>query len=276
MRYQLDYHNIEKLPEQSLAVIQCGYQRCFSAHHSPPRLYPQYSVTFIIRGKGSCTIGNQTYHLQAGQGFLILPGMLTQYTANADDPWHYIYALFNGIDSEALIRNAGLDAGNVTFDFRMEEMLGDLQAMYESSITNKARGYDVTGRFLIVMSHLICDASERRHHDSSSDNYLDRAVSYIEDHYPYNITVQDIADAVRIDRTYLYKLFKARLNISPNQYLNDRRLTRAKELILHTSMTVSEIALSVGFYDLSHFNRVFTAKLGITPGQYRKSIDSEI
>lgn len=271
MDYILDYNNINKLPEQSLAVTQCGLQKCLGAHKAPPRLYHYYSVAFILSGKGKYTAEGKTFELSAGQGFLILPGVLTSYVADASEPWHYIYAMFRGSDSEALIRNSGLGNGKFVFDFNLDEkMKSDLYEMYECSRSNEALGYDVTGRFLVVMSRLIKKATQSSRSNDTAKEHLSRAVAYIEDHYPYSISVNDIATAVSIDRTYLYKLFKSHFGISPIKALNERRLTRAKELLDTSDITVSEIALSTGFYDLSHFNRVFSSKFGMTPGQYRK------
>ena len=273
MDYILDYNNIKKLPEQSLAVTQCGLQKCLGAHKAPPRLYHYYSVAFILSGKGAYTSNGKTFELRAGQGFLIRPGVLTSYVSDSDDPWHYIYAMFRGSDSEALIRNAGFSDGKVIFDFTLDtEMKKDLYSMYECSRSNEALGYDVTGHFLLIMSRLIKIASQKIRSRNPSESYLRRALSYIEDHYPYNISIQDIANAVSIDRTYLYKLFKAHIGLSPIEVLNNRRLERAKELLAGTDISVSEIALSTGFYDLSHFNRVFSGNFGITPGQYRKEL----
>ena len=95
------------------------------------------------------------------------------------------------------------------------------------------------------------------------------ALSYIDDHFSYDISVKDIADFVGIDRTYLYRLFKKHLGMSPSKLLTDVRLKRAISLMEYNQLSVNEIAVSAGFYDLSHFSKAFIAEFGMSPGKYR-------
>ena len=73
LSYKTDRYDIKKLPNQSLAVTQCGLQICNSGHSCGPCLYEHYSVCFILSGKGTYTCGGKTYTLCAGQGFIIIP-----------------------------------------------------------------------------------------------------------------------------------------------------------------------------------------------------------
>ena len=101
--------------------------------------------------------------------------------------------------------------------------------------------------------------------------YLDQCLSFISNHYAHQITVQDIADDVSIDRTYLYKLFKQNLGISPQDYLLNYRITRAGDLLRTTDRSITDIAYSVGFRDFSAFSRQFKARYQVTPTNYRVS-----
>ena len=273
MSYKTDRYDIKKLPNQSLAVTQCGLQICNSGHSYGPFLYSHYSAHFILSGKGTYTCGGKTYTLCAGQGFMIIPDMPNTYTADIDEPWKYIYANFCGADDETLVHSAGLNEDNMIFEFDLtDDMLHDLTMMHSASKDQSARGYDVTGYFLLVMSRLVKANTQRNANTNLPQHYVRRAISYIEDNYPEKITVESIAAYVGIDRTGLYRIFKKNLNISPAQFLISYRLERAKAMMEHDNLTISEIAVSTGFFDAAHFTGAFSKKYGISPGRYHTEL----
>lgn len=270
MSYIIDRQTVEQLPSQSLSVIQCGLQICHSGHTSKWAVYPHYSVTFILEGCGVYHVNGHEYTLRSGDGFLITPGSFTSYTADRTTPWRYIYAIFTGTGSDALVHHAGLDADHLTFRYELsDDMRSILYAMFQASHSSAAKGYDVLGYFLLAMSRLVQAADARSVALVDPAQYCARAQSYIEDHYPYAVTVQQIADWVGIDRTYLYRIFRARLGMSPGAYLRQFRLEKAVALMENDALTLGEIALSTGFYDASHFHRCFTARYRESPQAYR-------
>lgn len=270
MSYKSERYNIPKLPGQSLAVTQCGLTICDRSHSCGPLIYGHYSAHFIIEGKGVYISNGKTVPLHAGQGFMIIPNIPNTYIADDKEPWKYIYANFSGADDETLVHNSGLDEENMTFDFVLSEgMLSDLKKMHQAGKDLDARGYDVTGFFLLVMSRLVRSNSNLGKGALLPDHYVRRAISYIEDNYHEDISVSEIASYVGIDRTYLYRIFIKDLGISPSKFLLSYRLDRAKALMEHKNISLSEIAISTGFSDPSHFSKAFSSKFGCSPGKYR-------
>ncbi len=271
MSYSGKRHRFFRLPNQSLAVTECGLTICDPGHPTPPRIYGHYSAHFILEGKGVYYVNGKEYSLSAGEGFMITPDAPASYKADDKEPWRYIYATFAGPDDAAIVHYAGLNDTKVTFSFDLsEDMISDLNSMLKCSEAQGAKGYDVTGYFLLVMSRLIKANTEKKGDSYLPEHYVQKAISYIEDNYPYNITIGDIASFVGIDRTYLYRLFLKNTKITPTKYLTNYRLERAVAMMEHDSMTLHDIALSAGFYDTSHFTKVFSLHYGITPGKYRK------
>lgn len=102
-------------------------------------------------------------------------------------------------------------------------------------------------------------------------SYTDLAIRYIEANYSQSINISSIADALRIERTYLYRLFKERTGMSPKDFLITYRLKRSCSLLTETTQPIKVIALSVGYEDALYFSRLFKHTYHCTPTHYRQS-----
>ncbi len=277
MSYSGTRHDIELIPSRSLSVTQCGLTICDKGHKTPSRIYGHYSVHFILEGKGCYRAAGKSYELSAGQGFMIFPDIPNSYEADEKEPWKYIYANFSGIDDDAIVHYSGINENNVTFSFDLsEDMLNDIYAMYKASSKNGAKGYDVTGYFLLVMSRLIKSCLEKPKNDYLLHHYVSKAVSFIEDNYPNSITVSDIASFIGIERTYLHRIFQKATGTTPLKYLSAYRLSKAELLMRHDNMSLSDIAHATGFYDVAHFSKAFISKNHISPNQYRRNLKCQL
>lgn len=83
-------------------------------------------------------------------------------------------------------------------------------------------------------------------------------------------SLTELADRVRLDRSYLVRLFTAQVGVSPIAYVARQRLQRAAGLLRSTSLDVQQIAVRVGYDDASYFARRFRAEFGVSPTAYRK------
>ena len=97
-----------------------------------------------------------------------------------------------------------------------------------------------------------------------------RALGLIEAGVGQSITVSALAEQVGISRRELLRLFRRELNDTPSRILADRRLDRARSLILNTRLPMALIADAVGFSSQSHLTSSYRAGFGITPAQQRR------
>lgn len=95
------------------------------------------------------------------------------------------------------------------------------------------------------------------------------AQEYIDAHYAEELRIAAVAQAFHLSPCYFSHAFKALTGYSPKRYLLLLRLSRAKELLIHTDLPVAEIALRCGFASSGSLIRAFRQELRITPNQYR-------
>jgi len=99
---------------------------------------------------------------------------------------------------------------------------------------------------------------------------VQRALAMIEAGVGQSITVTELATRIGISRRELLRLFRSELNSTPSSILGQRRLDRARSLILNTGLPMTTIADSVGFSSQSHLTSSYRAHFGITPAQQRR------
>lgn len=94
--------------------------------------------------------------------------------------------------------------------------------------------------------------------------------NYLDEHYTERIVLDDLAERYYINKYYLTKIFKETYGSTINGYIIAKRITRAKQLLRFTDMTVDEIGNAVGMGDANYFSRTFRKVEGISPSEYRK------
>ena len=99
---------------------------------------------------------------------------------------------------------------------------------------------------------------------------LSQALSFIENNYMKEITVEDIAESSGLNRSYFGKIFKDSVGKSPQEFLISYRMIKAAELLKLTRYSVAEIGSAVGYPNQLHFSRAFKSVYGVSPRNWRK------
>ena len=98
---------------------------------------------------------------------------------------------------------------------------------------------------------------------------VDSARLYIDHNYMHEITLEDVSAFTGFTRCYFSRVFKQQSGITFSEYLRQKRINMAAELLIHSKQPIMDIASSVGFGSIATFNRVFHSVKNCTPSQYR-------
>jgi DNA-binding response OmpR family regulator len=98
-----------------------------------------------------------------------------------------------------------------------------------------------------------------------------QAMAYIHQHYAEPLTREEIASYVHFSPDYLTDCFRQEQGITPMVYLNRYRIFQARSLLEDSDLTITQVALAVGFSEGAHFTRTFRREVGMTPRAYRRS-----
>ena len=103
----------------------------------------------------------------------------------------------------------------------------------------------------------------------NSDVEFIRLVDYMERHLADKITLETLASLIHFNESYLIERFKDAMGVPPMKYLNEMRMERAKELLVTTEKSITDIARETGFQSIHYFCRTFRKKENMTPQAYR-------
>jgi AraC-like DNA-binding protein len=146
-------------------------------------------------------------------------------------------------------------------------------AYFHSKVLSSSQ-YSAAIRLLEIFGkHLSLVANQMMLQDAESESPMIRRVkAYIAGHHADPISLEGIANAMHVSTFYFCKLFKKAIGITFTDYLGRVRVEKAKNLLLNPHLRVSEIAYTVGFQSLTHFNRVFRALTGDSPTHFREKL----
>jgi AraC-like DNA-binding protein len=98
---------------------------------------------------------------------------------------------------------------------------------------------------------------------------IQQAVRYINDNYRTDIRLAAVAREAGMSPSHFSRIFRKVMGLSYQEYLNSRRITKAKNLLRTSPRSITEIAISLGFADSTGFGRIFKKLTGQTPSAYR-------
>lgn len=143
-------------------------------------------------------------------------------------------------------------------DYSNRLMISDVYPLRDrrGRLIGTARTYRLTGR----------DSSEARNY-----NALRAVATEIDRRYAEPLSLDELARRAGMSKSTFKRTFTRLFEVSPGQYLLRVRLNAARRLLETTDRLISDVALDCGFYDQSHFSRLFRRARGLTPGAYRRA-----
>ncbi len=238
-----------------------GMEKCAPSHSFGPYIRDCFLVHFVRRGKGTF-VNHKTgglYHINKPSVFVIKPGELTTYTADAKEPWEYVWIGFgaNKYFSEKLKKLPD------TVDFPYD----CFDKIYDSLVFSGITSELATSAIYEMMHYLFLE--EKKDRDPAA-----QVKAFIKQHYMEPITVEEIAGDIGLDRRHLTRVFKKRYSVTIKEYIVEVRMKKAKSF-LEQGYSVSEAAFMSGYTDAFGFSKLFSKKEGMSPSQYKNGGLSE-
>ncbi len=231
-----------------------------------------YLLFYTVAGAGLIEQGAQQIELPAGSALLLNCRTPQSYcTAPGQQSWQHTWVHLDGAGvanlAETLLPQNRLTPVRVSawemqplFDTIFAEWdRGTVAAQIETGLT--------LHRMLALMAARLLAGDASR----SNRALIEQATGYIRTHYAEPLSLDALLAQTPVSKSWFLRLFRQYTGTTPYNFLLSTRITRAKELLVLTDFAVSEVAHQVGFGDESNFSTRFTAMVGQSPQQYRKS-----
>lgn len=246
-----------------------------------PHFHNSHELVYVVGGKALVQIGDKEYVAEKDT-LLFISNLEEHHTTILESPYQ---RYFMELDPELLDRAVGS---------------ATLLSVFRSRPTDFVHAFRLTSHGELVTEQMRVLQEETANDQKYSDDMVTAALRqvliiayrygdhafhipkrgirpevyeirrYIEQHCAEPIQIGQLAKDFYINVYYLTHSFKELTGYSPKQYLLLNRVSRAKELLLTTDLSISEIAYRAGFFDTNNFIRFFKNETGLSPNRYRK------
>jgi AraC-like DNA-binding protein len=265
----------------------------WSPFHSQPTFHshPELELVLIIEGFGKRIIGNKVEAF--GPGDMVFMGSNLSHVWLSDQAFHEEGSM---LQSKAIVVYFNPKTLVKVFDSVKEfQSIRDMIQQSSKGIRIYGETRDIIADKLIELStktgyekvvgllgimNLIAVSSDKYfidddktvHHDDLRPDKLIEVINYIKENLSKQITLSQVAHIAGMTEQSFCRFFKKRTKKNYSQYLNDLRVTRAKELLIQTDRPISDIAYLCGYNSDSHFCRIFKEHVGKSPFKYKAVI----
>ncbi|MCX6992782.1 MAG: arabinose operon transcriptional regulator AraC [Kiritimatiellaeota bacterium] len=232
-------------------------------------------LEYTVSGRGWIRAGQSKFLVESGDFLLFKPAVLQDYGMDKDaGAWDHIWFCFapwpHWYDWLAWPERA---EGILHLPIRDTQARRQLLARMEDALKLSMGIYVRKRDFVMNIIEeilLTCDIWNPASRTASLDDRIRTALNYMCANSAKKITLADLGRVCSLSPSRLSHLFKRQMGETPMQYLEQRRIERAKDLLQMTSKTVAQVAYAIGFENPFYFSRVFKRRTGKSPRQIRQ------
>lgn len=255
----------------SLNVYNCGNQDAERELLMKPDYYIFY---FVKEGSGYVTEKQAVHKVTEGKGFVAFPNEETRIKPEYQNRMNISWVAFSGYLVEQYLGRAGLTVYEPVFeDNEQREAEAMFDRLLAASVVYPNRYCKIMAQLYSIFGFLLDHMMKSgKAQDAAPQLYLIRALDFIDMNYMEDISVEDIAQSMGMNRKALYGIFKNLTGFSPKDYLIYYRMQKAAALLKDANLSVETVAASAGYRDQFHFSREFKKNTGLSPTDYRREV----
>ena len=240
-------------------------------------MHPFCHMIHIVRGTLRFVIDDKTHILNAGNCISIPKDTYHAYYNDENEAVEYLEIKFSNFKAPTNQQTQKVYITNNELASGLFKQILKEYSRFGKRADNAAESY------LLALLNLL-DENERYQTNQefkyiTASDYSETSqsvIKYLEAHYNEDVSLDSIARAMNLNKSYLCVAFKKDTQLTILDCLNTIRIRRAAELIVYSEYNLTQVAEACGFASTSHFNRVFLKYVGITPGQCRRAYPVDI
>lgn len=262
-----EFDNIEIKDDIGINNAGCYMFDTFDSTTNRPDGRLDYQMIFIESGIGHFYIDKKNVHVTSNHVIIYHPNETQKYTYYGTDKTRAYWIHFGGTQVEHLLKSLGLNDTHI-LKFEKNAVFIDTINYIIDELKSKKSFYQLkcTARLLELL------ISIHRYNYPPAIQGMNETIQYIckyiSENYQLPSSNTEYAAMCNMCPSYFLKLFKRETGTTPQQYKMIQRINLAKQLLMNSNNTISEIASLIGYSDALYFSRVFKKATGISPTQY--------
>ncbi|MFI3237420.1 MAG: AraC family transcriptional regulator [Lachnospiraceae bacterium] len=259
--------------ESLIHIQEVGSLQSLIPHVSTRERLQSYLFFVVKKGSGTVVYDGVTYMLEKGDCvFLDCSYMYSQ--CSSQDLWELQWVHFYGNNMPEIYEKYCSRGGKPCFQPKHVEGYGLLldEIFTIASADSYIKDMKLFEKLTTLLTYLMEDSwSVETLKEEGEIQVFDVATvkAYIENNYQKQTSLDELSQMFYINKYYLLRLFKRQYGVSINQYNKQLRITKSKELLRFTDMSIEEVASSCGIEDRNYFARMFKQVEGTTPREFR-------
>lgn len=250
--------------------LSCGHFYCKEGY----QVCRERDESILIAGVlgGSLTLRTDSQEQTANAGDIAVIDCYRPHQYGAHGTLEFIWVHVNGINTPQMARKMIRSRGNVLSSaggHPATSQLGKLVEHFESG--GPPNEFALSSEIHRLLCTLLEPAPSKNTPGLPYASALTDLCVYIDEHLDQPLSVGILAAQIPLSPSHFSKIFRRYMGFSPYDYIRSRRITRAKELLLRSEMSVCDIAAATGFSSESNFFKAFRASSGSSPLHFRKT-----
>lgn len=233
----------------------------------------QYALVYIARGRGVFeSEASGARKVAAGSAFVLFPGVWHRYRPARSTGWDEYWFLFKGEIMDRLAGEGVFTPQSPVIDVGLNDhLMGQYQRLLELA-EMQPLGFreQLSTTALAILASGWAAAQQRELGDRNLEGAIRKARFMMIEHIDQPLEARKIARELHLSYTHFRRLFKRMTGYSPGQYLLHMRIVKAQELLRDTRLSIKQICFMLGFDSPYYFSRIFKAKIGRSPLQWRQ------
>lgn len=230
-----------------------------------------YQLIYIAKGKGHFMINGEYRDISEGNVVLYRPGDTQIYNYKLEDQPDVYWVHFSGSSPDKILEECGLNDKYKSAIFHRREYTMIMDKIIQEFQQKES---DYLSMCHLYVKQLLLLIKRGNNSNAISENKKSREIRELletfQEDYQNPLSIDEYAKQKNISVCWLIRSFKQQVGVTPQTYIIDLKIERAKELLLTSEYTVNEISEIIGYDDSLYFSRLFKKRVGISPTQYRK------
>ena len=249
----------------------CDFSTPFHIWNRDGRL--DYYLQFVTHGTLHIWLGDTLCRMDAGDFLITKPRTPYRYFIPENEAMGYLWVHFTGFHVGRLLARLQLETGQIYSTTDCIDRLEERFSFLFGEFTNRQRGFDDACASRL-MQILVC-LSRAASFDSHTARRKLPTIAWMHAHFTENVPIEEIAAMEHLSESRYRSVFRRHTGLSPSEYRIALRMQYACELLTTSSRSITDISSACGYSDVLYFIRLFKQKIGVPPGEYRKSTLSE-